>query len=60
MFNKSNKLPVHVRNAIKLKRKLERAERKPRDRLGYSIEEFADLIGVGRSSIYKSGRRSPS
>jgi|HubBroStandDraft_5_1064220.scaffolds.fasta_scaffold110325_2 excisionase family DNA binding protein len=55
-------LPFYVRNALKTKRKLRNAERgqsqakQPPARLGYSIEEFAELTGVSRSSVYKALR----
>jgi excisionase family DNA binding protein len=44
------KLPFYVHQERKT------AKPPPRQRLGYSIEEFAELTGVGRSSVYKALR----
>jgi excisionase family DNA binding protein len=46
---RKSKLPPYVKNAQKI-------NHLSSDRIGYSIEEFADLIGIGRSAVYKALR----
>lgn len=50
MSKGKDRLPPYVRNA-------ERVRKNARPRLGYSIQEFADAIGVSRSLIYQALRQ---
>jgi excisionase family DNA binding protein len=56
-MKKSNReLPFYVRKANANKGEIQKKNSQRQRRLGYSIEQFAELTGVGRTSIYKALR----